>query len=209
MYVDNEDIFYYITVENENYVHPEMPDNVHDGILKGMYLLKESKKSKTKVQLLGSGSILNEAIEASKLLEKDWDIQSDVWSVTSYSELSREAEDIDRWNKLNSLKKSKQSYLNKCLNEEHPVIAVSDYVKLVTEQISPYIKSNFTSLGTDGFGRSDTRERLRDFFEINRYYIVISAITSLVESNKLDRKVIQKVIEKYNINPDKENPFKI
>jgi len=209
MYVDNEDIFYYLTVENENYIHPEIPDNISDGILKGMYLFKNSEDSELKVQLLASGSILNEAIEASKLLEKDWNIKSDVWSVTSYSELHKDAEDINRWNNLNPLKNSKESYLDSCLNEDFPVIAVSDYVKLVSEQISAYIKSPFISLGTDGFGRSDTRERLRDFFEINRYYIAISAIHSLVEINKIDIEELQKAIEKYNINPNKENPLKI
>ena len=209
MYVDNQDIFYYLTVENENYIHPEIPDGVNEGIIKGMYILKKSEDSDLKVQLLASGAILNEAIEASKLLEKDWTIKSDVWSVTSYSELYRDAEDTDRWNNLNSLKENKESYLNQCLNEDYPVVAVSDYVKLVSEQISPYIKSHFISLGTDGFGRSDTRERLRDFFEINRYYIVISAINSLVKTNKIDKKMLQKAIEKYSIDPNKENPLKV
>ena len=209
MYIDNEDIFYYLTVENENYIHPEMPNGIEEGILKGMYLFKESKDSKLKVQLLASGSILNEAIEASKLLSEDWGIGSDVWSVTSYGELYRDAEDIHRWNNLNPTKNSKESYLDLCLNEKYPVIAASDYVKLVSEQISPYIKSYFISLGTDGFGRSDTRERLRDFFEINRYYIVISAINSLVKTNKLNKDILEKVINKYNINPDKQNPLKV
>jgi len=209
MYIDNEDIFYYLTVENENYIHPEMPSDVEEGILKGMYLFKQSKDSKLKVQLLASGPILNEAIEASKLLSEDWEIESDVWSVTSYGELYKDAEDVHRWNNLNPAKDSKESYLDLCLNEEYPVIAVSDYVKLVSEQISPYVKSCFISLGTDGFGRSDTREKLRDFFEINRYYIVISAINSLVKTNKLKKDILEKVIKKYNINPDKQNPLKI
>ena len=211
MYVDNEDIFYYLTVENENYIHPKMPIGAEEGILKGMYLLKKynKKDSKLKVQLLASGSILNEAIEASKILLDDWKIDSNVWSVTSYGELYRDAENIHRWNNLNPIKEAKKTYLDSCLDEKFPVIAASDYVKLVSEQISAYVKSYFISLGTDGFGRSDTRDRLRDFFEINRYYIVISSINSLVKTNNIDKEILEKAIKKYKINPNKQNPFKI
>ena len=209
MYQKNQDIFYYITVENENYHHPKMPKNIENGIIKGMYQFKKSENIKLKVQLLASGAILNEAIEASKLLKSDWKINSDVWSVTSYSELYRDAENIERWNILNPEKEQKTTYIETSLNKNYPVIAVSDYIKLVSEQISPYINSYFTSLGTDGFGRSDTRENLRDFFEINRYYIVISAINSLVKTNKIDKKMLQKAIQKYSIDTKKKNPFQI
>ena len=208
MYEGNEDIFYYITVENENYEHPSIPKNVEDGIIKGMYLLQSSKKNKLNVQLLASGPILNEAIEASKILKEDWNISSDVWSVTSYSELYRQAENIDRTNKLNPGNSPKKTYIENCLNENDPVIAVSDYVKLVSEQISPYVKSDFTSLGTDGFGRSDTREKLRDFFEINRYYIVISSLNALLKMKKIDKDIILKAFKKYNLDISKDNPFK-
>ena len=208
MYEGNEDIFYYITVENENYEHPSIPKNVEDGIIKGMYLLQSSKKNKLNVQLLASGPILNEAIEASKILKEDWNISSDVWSVTSYSELYRQAENIDRTNKLNPGNSPKKTYIEYCLNENDPVIAVSDYVKLVSEQISPYVKSDFTSLGTDGFGRSDTREKLRDFFEINRYYIVISSLNALLKMKKIDKDIILKAFKKYNLDISKDNPFK-
>ena len=207
MYEKNEDIFYYITVENENYEHPPIPNNINDGIIKGMYLLQSTEKNKLNVQLLASGPILNEAIEASKILKEDWNISSDVWSVTSYSELYREAENVERNNKLNPENEEKKTYIENCLNDNDPVIAVSDYVKLVSEQISPYIKSDFTSLGTDGFGRSDTRERLREFFEINRFYIVISSINSLLKMKKIDKKILVKAIKKYNIDISKENPF--
>ena len=209
MYIDNEDIFYYLTVENENYIHPEMPSNVSEGILRGMYLLKDAKKAENTVQLLASGSIVNEAIEASKLLYEDWGVGTTLWSVTSYSELHKEAEDINRWNNLNPSKKPKKSYLDLCLNDKYPVVAVSDYVKLVSEQISAYVKPYFTALGTDGFGRSDTREQLREFFEINRYYIVITALNSLVKTNKIKLEILEKAIKKYNIDPNKENPLKL
>ena len=209
MYQNNEDIFYYLTVENENYIHPEMPKGVEEGIIKGMYLFEESKKKhKYCVNLLASGPIVNEAIAASKILRDDWKIDSNLWSVTSYSELHKEAEDIERWNNLNPLSKDKDCYLNQCLDKNLPVIAVSDYVKLVAEQISPYIKSSFTALGTDGFGRSDTRENLRDFFEINRYYITLAAINSLIKEGKLKKDILSKAIKKYEINPDKINPLK-
>tara|TARA_B100000131_G_scaffold308730_1_gene338407 strand:- start:6918 stop:9581 length:2664 start_codon:yes stop_codon:yes gene_type:complete len=210
MYIDNEDIFYYLTIENENYIHPEMPKGAEEGIIKGMYNFKTSeKKNKKCVQLLASGAIINEAIEASNLLKEDWGIGSDVWCVTSYSELHKNAEDIERWNNLHPSSDKKESYLSNCLDEKTPVIAVSDYVKLVAEQISAYVKSPFISLGTDGFGRSDTRENLRDFFEINRYYITITAINSLIKEGVIKKDMLSKAIKKYKINPDKINPLKI
>ena len=210
MYIDNEDIFYYLTIENENYIHPEMPKGAEEGIIKGMYNFKKSKKKNKKcVQLLASGAIINEAIEASNLLKEDWNIGSDVWCVTSYSELHKNAEDIERWNNLHPSSDNKQSYLSSCLDKKIPVIAVSDYVKLVAEQISAYVKSPFISLGTDGFGRSDTRENLRDFFEINRYYITITAINSLIKEGVIKKDILSKAIKKYNINPDKINPLKV
>ena len=210
MYIDNDDIFYYLTIENENYVHPEMPEGAEEGIIKGMYKFKKSEKKGGKcVQLLASGAIVNEAVEASKLLKEDWNINSDIWCVTSYSELHKEAEDIERWNNLHPESNERKSYLTNCLDKKTPVIAVSDYVKLVAEQISAYVKSPFIALGTDGFGRSDTRKNLRDFFEINRYYITITAIKSLVKEGEMKKEVLSKAIEKYNINPDKINPLKI
>ena len=209
MYKDNEDVFYYITLENENYVQPRMPENVEDGIIKGMYQIGNSKKSNLKVQLLGSGPILNEVIAASKLLKNDWDIDSDVWSVTSYSELHKDAEEINRWNLLNPNKKNKISYLDECLIEESgPVIACSDYVKLVAEQISPYVNCGFTAIGTDGFGRSGTRDELRNFFEIDRFYITLAAMNSLHKEGKIKSEKVNEVISKYKIDSDRVNPLK-
>jgi len=210
MYEKQEDIFYYITLENENYIQPPMPENVEAGIIKGMYLLKSGENGKLKVQLLASGSMVNEVIAASKLLKSDWGIDSDIWSVTSFSELHREAEDKKRWNTLHPDKKDEQSYVGSSLNSKNgPVIAVSDYVKLVAEQIAPYIDCSFVALGTDGFGRSETRTELRTFFEVNRYYIVMTAMESLRNLNLVKQSVVKKVITAYNLDPEKPNPIKV
>jgi len=210
MYNKNQDVFFYLTLENENYVQPKMPEDVEDGIIRGMYKIRNKASSnELSVQLLGSGPILNEVIEASKLLQKDWNIKSDIWSVTSYSELHKDAEDINRWNLLHPNEKNKISYLNQSLDKEKgPVIACSDYVKLVSEQISPYIDANLTAIGTDGFGRSSSRAELRDFFEIDKFYITLSAVNALYRENKIDKKIVEKVIKRYNINPEKINPLK-
>jgi len=210
MYSEGQDIFYYITLENENYKQPSMPNDIEEGIIKGMYLLKSTGNGKNKVQLLASGSMLNETIEASKLLKSDWGIDSDIWSVTSYSELHKEAEDKKRWNMLHPEEENLQSYIGSKLNNSHnPVIAISDYVKLVAEQIAPYIDCPFSALGTDGFGRSETREELRNFFEVNRYYIVMTAMESLKGLNIVNQSDIKNVIKTYNLDPEKPNPIKV
>jgi len=210
MYDKQEDVFYYITLENENYIQPNMPENVEKGIIQGMYLLKPSENSKLNVQLLASGSMVNEVIEAGKLLKLDWGIDSSIWSVTSFSELHREAEDKKRWNTLHPEKEDKPSYVGSKLQSENgPVIAVSDYVKLVSEQIAPYINCPFVALGTDGFGRSETREELRTFFEVNRYYIVLTAVESLKNLELVDNAVVKKVIADYNLDPEKPNPIQV
>ena len=212
MYEWQNDVLYYLTLENENYVHPPMLDNnISTGIIKGIYKIKGSKKQKSKVeiQLLASGSMLNEALEASDLLKKDWDIESSVWSVTSYSELHKEAEDVRRWNILHPDSKPKKSFLEEMISPDNgPVIAISDYVKLVAEQVAPYIRCPFVALGTDGFGRSDTRENLRDFFEVNRYYIILYALDKLAIEKLIDKKEISKCIKKYKIDYNKPNPNK-
>ena len=212
MYQWQNNVFYYITLENENYIHPELPDyDIKEGIIKGLYCLKKQEKSKNiKVQLLASGSMLNEIYKASKILKSDWKIDSLIWSVTSYSELHKDAEDVNRWNNLNPNKKNKKSYLDKnILTENGPVIAISDYVKLVAEQIAPYINCPFLSLGTDGFGRSETREKLRDFFEVSANYIVLSTLNLLVKENILSKTVLDKAIKKYKIDISKPNPKSI
>ena len=213
MYELQNDVMYYLTLENENYIHPSisLTDEVQTGIIKGIYQLKEIKKnSKLKVQLLASGPMVNEAIEAAKLLELDWGVDATVWSVTSYSELHKESEDVRRWNILNPKSSPRKSYLEKMiLNKNGPVIAVSDYVKLVAEQISPYIKCSFVALGTDGFGRSDTRENLRSFFEVNRYYIILHALDKLSVQKKIKKEQVDKCIKKYKIDCNKPNPNKV
>ena len=208
MFSDQKDVIYYLTLENENYVHPPMPKGVEEDIIKGMYKLHSTKKPK--VRLLGSGPLLNEVIEAAKILKEDWDIDPGIWNVTSFTELRREAEEVERWNIINPTKKAKRSHIEKSLNNNSvPTIAVSDYVKMSSEQISPYVSGSFYSLGTDGFGRSDTRENLRHFFEVDRYYIVLTAIRALADQGDLEMKVVNDVIKKYNIDPNKPNPIKV
>jgi pyruvate dehydrogenase E1 component len=210
LYHNGKDIFYYITVQNENYSHPEMPEKTQDGIVKGLYCIQKAKPNMPKVRLLGSGSLLREAKAAAELLEKDWNITSEIWSVTSYSELRKESENIRRWNTLHPDKKQKTCWLNKNLGDcSSPIIAVSDYVKLVSEQIAAYIPCSFSVLGTDGFGRSDNRESLREFFEVNRFYIVLSAINALYKEGKLDQSVVLNSIEKYKIDTEKPNPLEM
>ena len=208
MFFDQKDVIYYLTLENENYVHPPMPKGVEEDIIKGMYKLHSTKKPK--VRLLGSGPLLNEVIEAAKILKEDWGIDPGIWNVTSFTELRREAEEVERWNIINPNKKAKRSHIEKSLNNNSvPTIAVSDYVKMSSEQISPYVSGSFYSLGTDGFGRSDTRENLRHFFEVDRYYIVLTAMRALADQGDIEMKVVNEVIKKYNIDPNKPSPIKV
>ncbi len=209
MYHNNEDILYYLTLENENYNHLPMPKGVEDGIIKGMYLLDKGPKKELKVQLFGSGSIINEVLEASKILLKDWGISSDIWSITSYSELRRDGEEVYRYNRLHPEENDKLPYIyNALLEHEGPIIAVSDYVKLVAEQVAPFIRRRyFTALGTDGFGRSDTRNSLRNHFEINKDYIVLAALDALKRDKKIDSSIVSKALKKYHIDPLKSSPI--
>ena len=213
MYQWQNNFFYYMTIENENYIHPPLPNyEIKDDIIKGMYCLKKKKikKGTTAIQLLASGSMVNEVVKASELLINDWKIDTTIWSVTSFSELHKEAENIERWNNLHPKGKKKISFLNQKIKLSNgPVVAVSDYVKLVAEQISPYIKCPFIALGTDGFGRSDTRDSLRDFFEVNKYYIILSSINLLIKENVLDSKILPEAIKKYKIDVNKPNPNSI
>ena len=212
MYQWQNNYFYYITVENENYIHPKLPSyEITEGVIKGIYCLKKSTNKKgPKIQLLASGPMLNEAIKASELLEKDWNINTTIWSVTSYSELHKEAEDIERWNNLNPDKNKKTSFINKNIKKTNgPVVAISDYVKLVAEQISPYINCPFLALGTDGFGRSGTRDSLRDFFEVNKYYITLSSINLLIKQKQIEESLTLEAINKYKIDINKQNPNSI
>ena len=212
MHTNKENIFYYITALNENYKHPEIPSHVKkEDILKGMYLFKEFKnKGKANVQLFGSGSILNETIKAAEILSKDFGIDSDVWSITSYSEIQREGAEILRWNQLHPDKKPKKTYIEKCLDgKPGPIIAASDYIRSHVDQVRPYIKNNLYTLGTDGYGRSDTRKELRKFFEVNKESIVVNTLSALSHEQKIASKVVNDAIKKYKIDPEKPYPIKL
>ncbi len=207
---NQEDVYYYITVMNENYEHPAMPKGVEEGILKGMYSLSQSSsKSKLRVQLMGSGTILREVIAAAELLEKDWGVGADVWSAPSFTELRREGLGVERWNLLHPEDKPRQSYVEKCLSKRPgPVVVATDYMKAFAEQIRPFIPRDKTYrvLGTDGFGRSDTRAQLRHFFEVNRYWVTIAALKALADQGELKAKTVAEAIAKYGIDPAKPDP---
>lgn len=204
MLEQQKDEFYYITVMNENYAQPSLPEGVESDIIKGMYLYDtcDVKQENAKVKLLGSGTILLEAIAAAELLANDWNIASEIWSVTSYTELERDARTAERHNRLHPTTQQQSSHLTTCLKGSAPVIAVSDYVRAVPQLIASYIESPYTVLGTDGFGRSDTRKALRDFFEVNRYHLCLATLTSLADQGAIDRNICSQAIERYNISCD-------
>jgi pyruvate dehydrogenase E1 component len=205
--------FYYITVMNENYEHPDMPTQVEEGIQRGMYCFKTSDPSsalKHKVQLLGSGAILREIIEAAKLLESDFFIAADIWSVTSFNLLQRDGLEIERWNRLHPLETPKVPYITHCLQKtEGPIIAATDYIKQFADQVRAFVPRHYVVLGTDGFGRSDTRSQLRRFFEVDRYYVVVAALKALADEGLIDKEQVMKAMKQYQINPDKPNPVSV
>jgi len=212
MYVNQENVFYYVTVMNENYAHPAMPNGAEQDIIKGMYLLSEGKKAKgegkkPRVQLLGSGTILREVIAAAELLEKDFGVASDIWSVTSFNELRRDGLDCERWNMLHPETKPRASHVGQCLaGRGGPVIAATDYMKSYADQVRAFVPGSYTVLGTDGFGRSDTRKKLRRFFEVDRYYIAVAALKAMADEGTIKAGEVSKAIKMYKINPDKPNP---
>jgi pyruvate dehydrogenase E1 component len=187
MYQNHENVFYYITVMNENYIHPDMPKGVEEGILKGMYLLHETKEaSKHHVQLLGCGSILREVIEAARMLKEDFAVSADIWSVTSFNELRRDGLETDRENRMHPESIKRESYVTQQLkNQKGPVIAATDYMKLYADQIRSYINAPYVTLGTDGYGRSDTRTQLRHFFEVDAKFVVLASLEALVSAGEL------------------------
>lgn len=208
MYEKMENVFYYITVMNENYVQPDMPQGVEEGILKGMYLLEECKKpAKNHVQLMGCGTILREVIQAAKMLEEDYSVTSDIWSVTSFNELRREGLAVERYNTLHPEEKTQESYVHTQLkNQKGPVVAASDYMRLYADQIRPFVPQRYVTLGTDGYGRSDTRQKLRHFFEVDAKFIVLAALNALVTEGTLDKSTVADAIKRYKINPEKLDP---
>ncbi|WP_417499445.1 pyruvate dehydrogenase (acetyl-transferring), homodimeric type [Methylophaga sp.] len=209
MYEKQENVFYYITAMNENYKHPEMPEGVEEGIIKGLYKLKTGGKHKLKAQLMGSGTILREVEAAAELLEKDWKVSADVWSATSMNELVRDGQEVERHNRLNPTAPKKRSYISECLDDAAGVVvAATDYIRLYAEQIRPWVKASYTVLGTDGFGRSDTREALRSFFEVDRYHVVVATLHALADEGQIKYDVVADAIKKYEINAEAINPVK-
>jgi len=211
MVKEQEDVYYYITVMNENYAHPAMPAGAEAGILKGMYRFRQgSTGDNPRVQLLGSGTILNEVIAAADLLEKDWGVSSDIWSCPSFTLLARDGADVERWNLLHCDSTPRKSYVEQCLeNTKGPVIASTDYVRGYADQIRPYVKNRYRVLGTDGFGRSDTREKLRHFFEVDRHWVTVASLTALSEEGAIDRATVTEAIKKYGLDPGKPNPMSV
>ena len=210
MVENQEDVYYYLTVMNENYPHPAMPVDAQADIIRGMYLLHGAPKNAKgfKVHLMGSGTILREVIAGAELLEKDFGIHADIWSVPSFTEVAREAAATERWNMLHPEEPSKVAFVTAKLQErgEAPVIASTDYMRAFAEQIRPFVPGAYKVLGTDGFGRSDFRKKLREHFEVDRHFVVVAALKALAEENKLPSKTVTQAITKYGIDPEKTNP---
>ncbi len=215
MYVENESVFYYITTMNENYSHPALPegDKVKEDIIKGMYLFKAAGKPKAKAhaQLMGSGTIFREVIKAAEILENDYGVACDVWSAPGINELRRDGENCERWNMLHPDKERRIPHIEACFADkaEGPVVCATDYIKLHSDSIRPYINRKFVSLGTDGFGRSDSREALRDHFEVNAKYIVIATLRALQEEGKVDAKTVKAAFKKFDVDTEKDNPIRL
>ncbi len=211
MYEEKENVFYYLTVMNENYPMPPMPDGVQEGIVKGIYKLKSSSKknTKAKAQLMGSGTILNEVVKAQEILESDYKISADVWSVTSYKELKKRCTGcIERWNMLHPSEKEKIPYLSQTLKKAEGVfVAASDYVKALPDSVAKWIPGRLYSLGTDGFGRSEGRAELRDFFEVDAKHVVIATLYGLSKEGTIKTEVVEKAIKDLGLNPSKLNPM--
>ena len=211
MVAEQEDVFYYLTVMNENYEHPAMPADAAPGILKGMYQFRKGAASNgPRVQLLGSGTIFMEAVAAAALLKSDWGVEADLWSCPSFNELARDGQDCARWNLLHPTEKPRLPHVSACLAETRgPVIAATDYIRVFAEQIRSLVPSRYTVLGTDGFGRSDTREQLRHFFEVDRHWITVAALSALADDGQVKREQVAEAIKKYDLDPNKPNPLKV
>jgi pyruvate dehydrogenase E1 component len=209
MFSEGENKFYYITTMNENYLQPDMPQGAEEGIIKGMYQRSvSSQTSELRVQLLGGGTILREVEAAAQMLESDYSVAADVWSLTSVNELQREGKAVQRWNMLHPDETPRKAYVTELLEPtEGPVIAATDYVKLYADQIREFVPGSYTVLGTDGFGRSDTRSKLREFFEVSREYIVVACLKALADEGKLEQRVVSEAIGKLGIDTDKNDPF--
>jgi pyruvate dehydrogenase E1 component len=209
MYVEQESIFYYLTVMNEQYAMPEMPPGAHDGILKGLYRYRAATTpdAKLRAQLFGSGAILPEVIKAQEILESKYNVSADVWSVTSYTELYRDGNAAERWNMLHPGETPRVPYVTQCLKDAPGVlIAASDYVKAIPDSIDHWLPRPLTTLGTDGYGRSDTRAALREFFEVDYRYVIVATLAALARDGAIEASVVDQAIKAHNINPEKVNP---
>jgi pyruvate dehydrogenase E1 component len=214
MVQNQEDVFYYVTVMNENYEHPAIPQGEHvaEHIIKGMYSFKKADAASKapRVQLMGAGTILNEVIAAADLLKNDWNVDADLWGVPSFTELAREGNEVARWNLLHPSEPRKRSHVETLLKDaKGPVIASTDYVRALADQIRGYVPNRFVVLGTDGFGRSDTREKLRHFFEVDRYWVTVAALNALADEGTIERKVVADALAKYKLDPNKPNPMTV
>jgi pyruvate dehydrogenase E1 component len=211
MFAEQEDIYYYITVMNENYEHPEMPVGAEADILKGLYAFRKGAEgSGPRVQLMGSGTIFREVIAAADLLKADWGVESDIWGAPSFNELARNGQDVERWNLLHPMEEPRKSHVaQKLAGAEGPVIAATDYIRMLPEQIRPFVKGSFVTLGTDGFGRSDTRENLRHFFEVDRHWVTLAARKALADDGVIGRDKVAAALVKYQLDPSKPNPMSV
>jgi pyruvate dehydrogenase E1 component len=208
---EQEDVYFYITLMNENYEHPEMPEGVEDGIIQGMYLFRSGERNKKtpRVQLLGSGTIFREVLAAADLLKSDFGVAADVWSVPSFTELRREGLDVERWNRLHPTEEPRRSYVETMLADRPgPVIASTDYMRAFADQIRPFIDRRYAVLGTDGFGRSDYRKALRRFFEVDRHFVTLTALHALAQEGQIPQERVAEAISKYDIDPEKRNPMR-
>jgi pyruvate dehydrogenase E1 component len=209
MYAENQDVYYYITTLNENYPHPGMPEGAEEGILRGMYKLRavEAKKGGPRVRLLGSGSILREVEAASAMLAQDFGVSSEIWSVTSFTELRRDGLDADRWSMLHPEEPRRPSYVEQALAKgSGPVIAATDYLKAIPDGIRQFVPARYKALGTDGFGRSDYRRKLRSFFEVDRRHVALAALKALADDQLLPTRRVAEAIARYEIDPEASNP---
>jgi pyruvate dehydrogenase E1 component len=211
MVENQEDVFYYITLMNENYPHPGLQEGTREGILKGMYKLSDGGTANgPRVQLLGSGTILREVIAAAQMLKDDWGVTADVWSCPSFTELAREGRAAERWSLLHPTEKSKPSYVEQCLAPtKGPIVASTDYVRAFADQIRPYVPRRYKALGTDGFGRSDSRKNLRQFFEVNRFYVTVAALKALADDGEVPAAKVAEAIKKYGLDTERPAPWTV
>ncbi len=209
MFAEQENVFYYVTAMNENYAHPAMPEGAEAGIIKGLYKFRAAENTKAAtVQLMGSGAILREVIAAADLLRDDWAVDADIWSATSFTELARDGRDCDRWNRLHPVDEARVPYITQCFaGHAGPVIAATDYIQLYADKVRKWIPARYEVLGTDGFGRSDTRSQLRKHFEVNAVYIALTALKALADEGSIDAVTVAEAIDKYGVDPEKINPL--